>query len=57
MFICPLYNIFWGEKETSQKKSAEEVVIMLDEALLTFIFGINAEQLHFSKRNLFAFGG
>lgn len=57
MFICPLHSVLWGEKETSQKKSAEEVVIVLDEALLTFIFGINAEQLHFSKRNLFAFGG
>lgn len=55
MFICPLRSILWGEKETSQKKSAEEVVIMLGETLLSFIFGINAEQLHFSQRSSFAF--
>lgn len=56
MIICPLHSVLWGGKETSQKKSAE-VVIMLDETLLTFIFGRNAEQLHFSKKKLFAFGG
>jgi len=39
MFICPLHSVLWGEKETSQKKSAE-VVIMLGETLLSFIFGI-----------------
>lgn len=54
MFICSLHSFLWGEKETSQKKSAE-VVIMLDETLLLFIFGVNAEQLYFFWRSLFAF--
>lgn len=56
MLICLLHSILWAEKETSQKKSAEEVVIMLGETLLSFVFSINAEQLHFSQRSSVAFG-
>lgn len=55
MFICPLHSILWSEEETSQKKSAEEVVIMLGDTLFSFIVGINAEQLQFSQRSPFAF--